>query len=114
MTDWMTTEKLSTILRRQEFHQELDRDGITRNIQFDINPLVRSGTVETVASLPQGYGITNLIASRVFTVPKSDGATSRFIWDGRAFNEIFHTAMVFLFVLFLFCFLVVFVFFFFV
>ena len=93
MTDWMTTDKLSTILRRQEFHQELDRDCITRNIQFDINPLVRSGTVETVASLPQGYGITNLIASRVFTVPKSDGATSRFIWDGRAFNEIFHTAM---------------------
>ena len=90
MIGWMTSDVLSRILGQPQFRRKRTHDRISRKITFDIDGLIRSRTVEPV---PQHSGITNLLTSTVFTVPKSDGESSRFIWDGRVFDEIFRTAM---------------------
>jgi hypothetical protein len=79
MVAWMTSDALSKILVGKPFRQARERDCVTRNMSNDIQVLIDSGTIEPV---PQYGFITNLLTAVGFKVPKSDGKTSRFVWNG--------------------------------
>jgi hypothetical protein len=88
MVDWITTDSLSSILSARDLRKERIEDCITRVVTFDVNDLIASGTVESL----RGTTLSNILTAPVFTVPKSDGKSSRFILDGRCFDELFKSA----------------------
>lgn len=85
MIKWITTATLSDTLRQHQFHQHPRHDITSRNTNLDISMLLSSGTVE-----PCRGGV---LSAHVFTVPKSDNLHSRFIFDGRTFDDLFHRAL---------------------
>jgi hypothetical protein len=88
MVEWISTDSLSKILSLPEYHIDRIDDKTTRVVNFDIAPLLTSRTIEVLQPHQ-----SNFITAPVFTVPKSDGKTSRFILDGRTFDSIFRKAI---------------------
>jgi hypothetical protein len=86
MTQWLTSVELATLLV-PFVDPQWEGDVPTRYETLDISPLLQNGTVES-----SSVGRCRLSA-RIFRVPKSDNTFSRFIFDGRRFDEIFHSAL---------------------
>jgi hypothetical protein len=86
MIQWLSTPELA---RRLATHKiTMEHDNITRNPKFDITPLINRNTIEKLRGKE-----TNALSARVFTVPKSDHVTARFILDGRNFDKVFQAVV---------------------
>jgi hypothetical protein len=79
MVEWLTTPALADTLAHSQHQVPGSSIGVTSAVQVDVDSLLTSGTIERGPSV---------VFAHVFTVPKSDGASSRFIWGGRTFDKI--------------------------
>jgi hypothetical protein len=84
MVPWLT----SPCLAEQLLHHvpNCPPGPVSRDPTFDLSPLLSAGIIEELQA-------SSLFSSRVFRVPKSDDETSRFIFDGRCFDDIFRAAI---------------------
>ena len=84
MFSWMTTNKLALrLIQRLEAIDVLHAGG-SSHLNQSLDQLLEADTISLGSSI---------MCSKVFTVEKSDGMTSRFVFDGRLFDEVFHAEM---------------------
>jgi len=82
MTKWMTTDTLARQLY-SKIPTRANQDSTVRDPTFDISALIRAGVVAPMQR-------SAILTSSVFRVPKSGNQESRFIFDGRKFDSVFH------------------------